>query len=444
MIDLPLNPQGDHYIGGQWQPSQSGETFVNLAPATGAPIASIAAGNKHDIEFAVEAAKKAFKGPWGKMSTKERVQLIHKLGDKILEHRDELARLESIDTGKPYSETFHGDILRVANNFHFYADLVQQDQGQQYKSEDQSIHKVLRQPLGVVGLITPWNLPMYLATWKLAPALAQGNCVVIKPAELTPLTAALLGPFAKEVGIPDGVVNVVQGFGAGAAGEALVDHPDVKAISFTGETTTGTAIMKKAAPHLKKVSFELGGKGASVIFADADLDEAAASAAKAAFRNQGQVCLAGSRLIVEKSVASEVLERLLGHVKAIRLGDPLDPETTMGSLISREHRAKVLEYVELARHDSSVEILCGGRIPEFNPDGAFLEPTILTGCQQDSRYIQEEIFGPVLTVQTFETYDEAMSMLNGTPYGLSCSIWSKNLEKAEKAAMEAEGNIALF
>ncbi len=435
----PLLPaKGAHFIGGRYVPSSSQRTFEDVAPANDQVLAEIPDGDHVDVDRAVAAANEALAGPWGKTTAVERCRVIAKIGDLLLKHQEPLARLEALDTGKPVSETFSGDIARSAHNFHFFAELAASQQPSRHLSDDGSEHTSFRERLGVVGLITPWNLPLYLATWKLAPALTQGNAVVLKPAELTPLSAMALGTLLNEAGVPPGVVNIVQGHGPGSAGEAIVKHPEIKALSFTGETTTGEAIMRTAAPHLKKLSFELGGKGATVIFADADLDVAAATAARAAFRNQGQICLAGSRLLIERRASGAVLERLLTHVKAIKIGDPLDPKTTMGSLVAKSHRDKVQGYVDFARKSAGLEVLTGGKIPTaYAHTGAYFEPTVIAGVPQDSRLIQEEIFGPVLTVQTFETEEEALAMLNGTPYGLSCSLFTNDLDKAQRVAKEA-------
>ena len=436
--DLSIANPGQ-FIGGSYVPAKSGKTFKNICPATDEFLCDIPAGDAQDIKAAVDAADAAKHGPWKQWTIKERSQALHRVADLIEKKRRTLAALESLDTGKPISETFDGDIARAASNFRFFADLILNDPiSGTFSSQDGSTHKVTAHPIGVVGLITPWNLPLYLASWKLAPALAQGNTVVLKPAEMTPLTAMAMGQLFNEAGFPPGVVNIVQGFGAGSAGEALVTEPRVKAISFTGETFTGEAIMRSASPHLKKLSFELGGKGASVIFANADLKKAATTAARAAFRNQGQICLAGSRLIVEKSVAAEVTKYILEAVAQIKIGHPLAEQTTMGSLISKEHREKVASFISYAKTLPECEILCGGKIPADQITGAYFEPTVILGVPQSSRLIQEEIFGPVLTVQTFSTYDEAMALLNGTPYGLSCSIWTNDSELADKAASDAD------
>ena len=436
VVDLLPTKHG-HFIGGMYVDPRGAEVYTNIAPAYDMPLGDVAVGTADDVQVAVDAAKAALAGPWGRTTPSERAKVLRRVAELLLEHRQAFARLEALDSGKPYSEAYEGDIARSAHNFQFFADLTAHQVSPSYTSDDGTLHTTLREPIGIVGLITPWNLPLYLATWKLAPALAQGNAVILKPAELTPLTAMAMGNVFNAAGLPPGVVNIIQGFGAGGAGEALVKHPDVKAISFTGETTTGEAIMRAAAPQLKKLSFELGGKGATVIFADADLDQAVATAARAAFRNQGQICLAGSRLIVERSVAPQVIDQLLVAVRSIKIGDPLDPMTTMGSLVSRDHRDKVEKYAAYAKSCPGVEILCGGKIPSDYRQGAYFEPTVVTGVAQESRLIQEEVFGPVLTVQVFDSADEAQNMVNGTPYGLSCSVFTRDINKAQNFARSA-------
>ncbi len=433
-----LPEKGAHFIDGAFVASASGKSFENVAPAHDQVISIVPEGSADDVERAVLAAEKALAGPWGKSSPGDRGRMLRKIGDLILKYQEPLAKLEALDTGKPVSETLTGDVARSAANFHFFADLAGHQLSTSHLADNGAQHTSVREPIGLVGLITPWNLPLYLATWKLAPALAQGNTVLLKPAELTPLSAMALGQILNEAGLPPGVVNVLQGYGPDAVGEAIVRHPKIKALSFTGETTTGEAIMRAAATGLKKLSFELGGKGATVVFADADLDQAAADATRAAFRNQGQICLAGSRLLVEKAAVGPLLEKIRHHVQAIRIGDPLDPKTTMGSLIAKSHRDKVQGFVEYAKQSKGLEIVTGGRIPEAHAKvGAYFEPTVITGVPQDSRLIQEEIFGPVLTVQTFQGEDEALSLLNGTPYGLSCSVFTRDLPRAQRMARGA-------
>ena len=439
--DLPrrlLPEKPGHLIGGKFSYGSSHDVFETIAPGSDEVLATLPLGNAHDVDAAVAAAKAALHGPWGRASVAYRARMLRRLASSVREYLGDLARLESLDTGKPITETETGDIPRSATNLEFFAELVSHTPLMTYVGVDGSQHTTLREPVGVVGLITPWNLPLYLATWKIAPALAAGNTVVLKPAELTPLTALAFGRLCQEVGLPEGVVNIVQGFGADSAGQALVKHPDVKAISFTGETLTGEAIMRDASPLLKKLSFELGGKGASVVFADADLELAAQTAVRAAFRNQGQICLAGSRLLVERDIAPRFIDRVLALVSAIRVGDPLLSTTTMGALISKAHRDRVHAYVERARRSElgCGEILRGGRIPPGFSRGAYYEPTVIAGVAQNAPLIQEEIFGPVLTVQTFEDEEEAVSMVNNTPYGLSCSIWSRDSDRTSRVAAQ--------
>lgn len=411
------------------------QTLEVLHPATDEILGIIPLAGRETVEIAVEAAERAFQGPWGSTSMEKRAAIVRRMSELILEQQAEFAQLESLDTGKPLSETASSDVLRAARNLRVFSELAVHSAGKIFRSDDGAEHLTVREPIGVVGLITPWNLPLHLATWKIAPALMQGNTVVLKPAEWTPLSAMALGKIAHDAGLPDGVLNIVQGLGPKAAGEEIVRHPGIKAISFTGETLTGSAIMAAGASSLKKLSFELGGKGASVVFDDAQLDRAAAHASRAAFRNQGQICLAGSRILVQRSIVKPFLEKLLAHTQAIRIGDPLDPRTTMGSLIHKAHRDRVHNYVEEALREPGVEVLCGGR--KHGERGAFYEPTILTGVQQNSRIVQEEVFGPVATVQVFEDFEQAVHLLNGTRYGLSCSVYTENIGQAQRFARRA-------
>lgn len=435
MKSFRLPQSGDHYIGGQWQASQNKQIFENLSPHDNKLLNKIALGGKAEVDTAVDAARKAY-GTWSKTTWAERSRIVKQIASVILANLENFAALEAIDTGKPYAETSTGDIPRAAANLNFYAGLEESILSKKFASEDGSQHFTSREAIGVVGLITPWNFPLHLLTWKLGPALMCGNAVIMKPAELTPLSASFLCELLEKTDLPKGVVNLVHGFGPDSAGQALVEHPDVKAISFTGETSTGSAIMRSASPWLKKLSFELGGKGASVVFADANLKKAAEISERAAFRNQGQVCLAGSRLLVDKKIAASFIDLLLQQVKQSKMGHPLDPSTTMGSLISIAHRDRVKSYVDLAVKEKS-EVLIGGRIPEKFATGAYFEPTVLTHVSQDSRLIQEEIFGPVLTIQTFEDFEEAMALLNGTKYGLSCSVWSEDPKTLQLATENA-------
>jgi len=422
-----------HFIGGEFISSASGDTFETVNPATGEVIASVSLGQAEDINRAVEAAKDAFdNGPWPHMSIKERCQILRRIGDLIVENKETLAFAETADTGKPIIESMEGDIPRAAYNFHFFSDYAPSLNEECFTVNANERHFTVREPLGVVGLITPWNLPLYLATWKIAPALAMGNTCVLKPAEWTPYTATLLADIMNQAGLPPGVFNIVHGFGAGGAGEALTRHPDVASISFTGETTTGQAIMAASAKTLKKVSFELGGKGATVIFDDADLDEAIPTAIRAAYRNQGQICLAGSRLYVHKKVFDRVVEQIAAEVAQIKVGDPLDRQTQMGALVSKEHFDKVEKYLALGK--KKAKLITGGQRLNDHPKGLFLTPAVFVGLDNKSPLCQEEIFGPVLPIVAFEEEEEVIDMVNDTAYGLSASIWSSNVDTCHRVS----------
>ncbi len=430
----------DNFVNGKFVSPVKGDYFEDINPATGENFAKVASGGSEDVDLAVSAAKEAFdNGPWAKMPLSKRSEILRKIGDLILENREALALAETTDTGKPISESREGDIPRAAQNFHFFADYAQAQIEDCFTVGENERHFAFREPLGVAGLITPWNLPLYLASWKIAPCLAMGNSCVLKPAEWTPYTANLLGQIVEQAGLPEGVFNVVNGFGAGSAGEALTTHPDVRCISFTGETSTGKAIMKAASGSLKKLSFELGGKGASILFEDADLEEAIPTAVRAAYRNQGQICLAGSRLYIHESIYKKVSEEILKRVKDIRVGNPLDEKTQMGALISKEHLEKVQSYIEIGKKDG--KLLFGGeRIKELG-EGNFLRPALITEIENSSRVCQEEIFGPVLPLIPFKSDDELVEMVNSTPYGLSCSVWSNDVNRLHKVSREIKTGI---
>jgi aminomuconate-semialdehyde/2-hydroxymuconate-6-semialdehyde dehydrogenase len=430
--------QCHHFIGGEFVASSDGLTFDNFNPASGQLLSKVALGGKNEIDRAYEAAQHALKSSgWAHLAVGERASRLVRLADLIDEFGEQLAQLESLDTGKPISETLNGDVPRAARNFRFFAEFAKEQVESTVTDESGAQHYYKRMPLGVVGLITPWNLPLYLESWKIAPALVQGNAVILKPAELTPMTAIALAKLTLKAGIPPGIFNVVHGLGPGSAGEALVTHPAIKAISFTGETHTGTAIMRDAASHLKKLSFELGGKGATIILDDADLDEACAAASKAAFRNQGQICLAGSRIIVSRKIRDQVVQKLLDRIGEIKIGNPLDLTTTLGSLISEEHRNRVAGFVDSAPKEST-EILCGGRIPKDYQGGAYYEPTLIEVKDPQCDLVQKEIFGPVVTLQCVDSDEQAIEFLNSTEYGLSCSIFGQNEQRVNAIAEAAE------
>ncbi|GGG01104.1 aldehyde dehydrogenase [Paenibacillus abyssi] len=429
-----------HFIDGQYAASQNGKTFDNVNPATGKVIGTVAEGGKEEIDLAVAAAKRALNGPWKKMTTHDRIAVIRRIGDLILERKDELAHLETLDTGKPLWLSSSIDIPRSGYNFQFFADYLRSLGTESYQQDDVAIHYAIRRPVGVVGLINPWNLPLLLLTWKLAPCLAAGNTTVLKPAELTPMTATILGQICKDAGVPDGVVNIVHGFGPNSAGAALTEHPDVNAISFTGETTTGKIIMQAASKTLKRLSYELGGKNPNLIFADADLDEVIETTLKSSFVNQGEVCLCGSRIYVQRPVYEAFLDKFVTKTKELKVGDPFDPKTKVGALIGEEHFGRVTSYIQLALEEGGT-ILTGGKRPEGLDEGYFLEPTIIVGLDRNCRVVQEEIFGPVVTVIPFDTEEEVIEQANDTHYGLSASIWTNDLRRAHRVAGQIEAGI---
>jgi len=429
-----------HFINGQFVESQNHKTFENINPATEEVLGTVAEGGKEEVDFAVRAAKRALNGPWKKMTLVERSKILRRIGDLILERQEELAMLESLDTGKPFSLANKIDVPRAAYNFHFFADYITSVGTDAYQQDDQAIHYAYRRPVGVVGIIKPWNLPLLLLTWKLAPCLGMGNTAVIKPAEWTPMTATVLMEICKEAGVPDGVVNLVHGFGPNSAGGAISEHPDIDAISFIGEPSTGASIMKAAADSLKKLSYELGGKNPNIIFADSDLDEVIETTIKSSFINQGEVCLCGSRIYVERPIYNEFINKFADKVRELRVGDPLAEATNVGALVSKEHYERVNSYIEIARNDGA-NILTGGKRPEGIEKGYFLEPTIITGLDRTSRCVREEIFGPVVTVMPFDMEEEVIMQANDTHYGLSATIWTNDLRRAHRVAHEIEAGI---
>jgi aminomuconate-semialdehyde/2-hydroxymuconate-6-semialdehyde dehydrogenase len=426
-----------HFIDGEFVDSASGATFRSLNPATQEVVAEVAEGGAEDVDRAVRAARRAFdEGPWPRMAPAERKRILYRVAELIDERREELARLETTDVGKPITEALTKDLPRAAYNFRFFADFAELAHTEAFPRPAEGILTyVLRDPRGVAGLITPWNFPLMLETWKVAPALAFGCTVVLKPAEQSPLTADALARICAEAGVPEGVVNVVHGFGPGSAGEALVAHPGVDLISFTGETATAKAIMANAAPTLKKVSFETGGKSASIVFADADLELTLAGTIDAMYRNQGEVCLAGSRLLVQRPIYEDFVARYVERAEALRVGDPMDPRTQVGPLITREHLDRVLGYVEVGRQEGA-KLLTGGRPPD-DPAlaaGNYLLPTVFADVDNAMRICQEEIFGPVQVCMPFEDEDEAVRIANDSRYGLAGMVWTTSLNTAHRVA----------
>jgi aminomuconate-semialdehyde/2-hydroxymuconate-6-semialdehyde dehydrogenase len=423
-------------VGGRHVPAEDGRTLDDVGPATGQVLARIPRSGAADVARAAEAASEAAPA-WARVPVAERAALLDAIADRIEAHADVLAELEALDTGKPVALARSVDIPRAIANFRFFAGAVRHDEAG-FHAMDGAFNYTLRRPVGVVGLVTPWNLPLYLLSWKTAPALAMGNAVVAKPSELTPLTAHALSQLASEV-LPPGVLNVVHGLGP-EAGQALVEHPAVRAISFTGGTATGARVAATAAPQFKKLSLELGGKNATIVFADADFDAAVEGAVRAGFTNQGQVCLCGSRLLVERPIYSAFVDALIERVGRLVPGDPLDPATTFGSLVSLAHRDKVEGYLRLAVEEGG-RVVCGGTRPELPAridGGAFLSPAVVSGLEPTCRAATEEIFGPVVTVHPFDTEDEALAIANGVRYGLSASVWTRDLRRAHAVSAALE------
>jgi len=435
-----------HFIGGEFVTAQS-ETVENVNPATGEIVNLIDNASASTVDAAVSAARAALDGPWGKMTVQERAAILRKVAAGVAARSQEFLTAEVLDTGKPTSIASQIDIPRGAANFNVFADLVVNLSTETFAQPTPdgagALNYAIRNPRGVIAVICPWNLPLLLMTWKVAPALACGNTVVVKPSEETPTTATMLGEVMKEAGVPPGVYNVVHGLGEAGAGERLTKHPGVDGITFTGETRTGVAIMKAAAEGVRPVSLELGGKNAAVVFADCDMDAAIDGSVRSAFANCGQVCLGTERIYVQRPIYQEFVSRLANAAKELRLGDPFDPATTMGSLISLAHRKKVLSYYDKARADGA-EVIIGGGAPDMPAplaNGAWVEPTIWTGLAESSVVNREEIFGPCCHIAPFDDEDEAIAMANDTPYGLAASIWTRDISTAHRTAAQIDVGI---
>jgi 5-carboxymethyl-2-hydroxymuconic-semialdehyde dehydrogenase len=423
-----------HHIDGEAVGSLDGGTFPVLEPATNQPYADCAAGQRADVDRAVGAARRAFTaGGWPGLPARARSRILHRVADAIEARDGRLAELEAFDTGLPITQA-RGQARRAAENFRFFADVIVTLHEDAFAVGADQLNYVIRQPVGVAGLITPWNTPFMLATWKLAPALAAGCTVVLKPAEWSPLSATLLPEIMAEAGVPAGVVNIVHGIGE-EAGAALVEHPDVPLISFTGETGTGKAIAGSAAAHLKAVSMELGGKSPCLVFADADLAAAVDAAVFQIFSLNGERCTAGSRLLVERGVYAEVVERVAARAGSVRIGPPADPRTELGALIHPEHHRRVLEYVAGGQRDGARLVAGGGR-PAALPAGNYLQPTVFADVAPTHRIFQEEIFGPVLCITPFDTEAQAVELANATRYGLAAYLWTNDLSRAHRLARQ--------
>jgi 4-(gamma-glutamylamino)butanal dehydrogenase len=421
------------FIDGHFRDAQSGDTFESINPATGELLARIASAQGADVDAAVGAARTAFEsGVWAKTSPAHRKRVLARLSELILEHRAELALLDSMDMGKLVTEAYNVDVPSAADLFTFYGEALDKINGEIASTDPGNLALITREPLGVVGAVTPWNFPLDLAVWKVAPALAVGNSVVLKPAEQAPLSSLRLAELAVEAGLPPGVLNVVPGLGP-TAGARLGSHPDVDVLAFTGSTETGKRFLRYAADsNLKQVWLECGGKSPNVVFADADLEQAAEMAIFGAFYNQGAVCSANSRLLVQKSVADDFIADLVGRAQALRPGNPLDPAAGMGAIVDESHTTSVLGFIQRAEQDG--QILAGGQRQHVDGRGCFVEPTVVTDLAPSAELITDEVFGPVLAIQTFDDDSEAIAMANNTIYGLAASVWTNDLRRAHTVA----------
>ena len=424
-----------NYINGKFVDAEN--TIEDINPATGDIIAHIPKSSSNEVEQAVSAADLARKN-WAKLSLEKRAIWLDRIADNLESKSEEIASLESLDTGKPISLARAVDASRSISNFRFFAEFARDYSDEKFEMED-AINHVVRKPVGIAGLITPWNLPLYLLSWKIAPAIVMGNTVVAKPSELTPLTANLLAEVIHEVGLPAGVVNIIHGLGS-ETGQAIVENPKVNIISFTGGTATGRKVAETAAPMFKKVSLELGGKNATIVLEDTNLEKAIPDIARAGFLNQGQVCLCGSRILVSDKIWDDFVDKFVNYVKGMKVGDPSSEDSDLGTLVSLEHRDKVESYIHLAQREGG-KILCGGKSPNLSSPfdkGAFLEPTVVSDLSHMSRTATEEIFGPVVTLHPFGTDEEAIEMANCTDYGLAGSVWTADSERGTQIAERIE------
>lgn len=430
-----------NYINGKLQEPIGGKYLNNINPSTGKVYSFIADSDEKDVAEAVLAAEKS-KILWANTSKEERYKVLNKIADLIDLHADRLAKAESVDNGKPYKLARTVDIPRASSNMRFFATGILHWSSEAYGMENSGFNYTLRQPIGIVACISPWNLPLYLFTWKIAPALASGNCVIAKPSEVTPMTAYLFSQLCIEAGLPAGVLNIIHGLGP-KVGSALTQHEKIKAISFTGGTSTGAEIAKIAAPKFKKLSLELGGKNPNIIFADCDFEKMMRTTMLSSFANQGQICLCGSRIFIERPIYEKFKNEFVKRTKELVVGDPSNENSKMGAVVSEPHMEKVLSYIELAKQEGGT-VLCGGKRLQMDgefKDGYFLAPTIIEGLKHDCRTNLEEIFGPVVTIMPFDTEEEALDFANCTNYGLAATVWTQNLDRAHRVAAHLESGI---
>lgn len=423
-----------NYIGGEYRNPIGDLWLSNFEPATGQIYSQVASSDRRDVDLAVVSAMNAFP-EWSSMVADERSRILLRLADEVEKRIDDFALAETKDQGKPLWLSRNVEIPRAIRNLRFFATEILHSENSAYDTSPTQLNYTLRRPIGVVGCISPWNLPLYLFTWKIAPALSAGNCVVAKPSELTPMTAAMLGEMCSLAGLPAGVLNILQGLGPNV-GQAIVEHPEIKAVSFTGGTKTGETLARTAAPMFKKISLELGGKNPTVIFADCDYDKALTETVRSAFQNQGEICLCGSRILVQAELYARFKQDFVEKARALTVGDPLDPSSHQGALVNQAHMEKILSYIDLAK-DEGGKILCGGErvtVEGRCKDGWFVAPTVIEGLPQNCRTNQEEIFGPVVTIAPFETATEAIELANATDYGLAANIWTSDLSQAHRVA----------